>query len=184
METHDDLQGLRPSQPDPGIAGPQFNTLEEMTAPVQFPLSPSGKAATGAAFATPVLLALSALKRELSGVETAACWISILAAVAGTLLILRQREQWPAQSLPLLQYRQALVREYLRQTAVVRRIGIPTVLLTYGWLAVHSFVSYLAGKWSWLDPASQLAFVIFLAAVLVWQKKLEARSVRRILRGA
>jgi hypothetical protein len=41
-------------------------------------------------------------------VETAACWISILAAVAGMLLILRQLEPWPPQSLPLLQYRQAL----------------------------------------------------------------------------
>ena len=184
MEAHDELQGLWQSQPDPGLAGPRFDTLEELTAPVRFPLSGSGKMATAAAFFAPVVVAGRGLARELSGVETAACWLSILAAALGTLLILRQREQWPAQSLSLTDHRQALAREYLRQAGVVRRIGIPTVLLSYGWLTVHSLVSYRAGDWSWLDPVSQFLFAVLIVLALLWQKKLEGRSVRRILRGA
>ena len=122
MESHDELPGLWQNQPDPGLPGPRFDRLEELTAPVQFPLSRTGKAATAAAFFAPVLVAGRGLARELSSVETAACWLSIIAAAVGTLLILRQREQWPAQSLSLREHRQALAREYLRQSAMVRRI--------------------------------------------------------------
>jgi hypothetical protein len=182
----DELQALWQSQPVSQADGPRFGLIEDMTTPVNYPLSRAMRWPNAVAL---LLLAHNGwqyLERSSSMFEWATASLAVGACLLGAVALfvpLGKPSNTPSADASISEYRNAMAREFLRQTRVERRVYVPVFALIWLSMILRAAAEASRDGFGWLHFLLPLAFLAFFGWLLWYTREVRHRAARRILSG-
>lgn len=187
MEDRDELQGLWQSQPVIYTGDvPRFGLIDDLTAPVYFPMSRAMRWSTAAAFFFIAAMNFLDLRRGLSGLELASAWaveVFLVVAIFVLLLPLRSGRQAPPADASIVEYRSAIAREFIRQSTVERRLYLPIYILIWVSYSVRVTLEHARDGLVWYEWLVPISFLLPFAGAIWQTRQVRERALRRILSG-
>jgi hypothetical protein len=187
MTEKDELQDLWQSHVATAhdLTVPNFSLMEDMTAPVQSAAELKWLNIMALLFV--MLRVLVEFQRVRSTPEFVACCVAIIFAVVGVVLLLRQRRRaivTGGHDCSVEEFRIRTAQEYERQTRSFRRSFVPALLLSWAALlsseSLRSYDEHGTSAGALIPPA---LLVLAIPFAIRFQRSMDERGVRRILRG-
>jgi hypothetical protein len=187
VDEHDELQGLWQSQPVNAGGAPRFGLVEDLTAPVSYPMSRAVRWSNAAGLLLMSSNAWRDMRPGITPFELTTAQVAFAACMGGAIILLLplggQPQQLPPADATVAEYRTAMAREYIRQSSVERRVYLPALGIVWAAILTHAFAQMVRTGFHWYHLTVLGLFAAFVAVTAWYMRDIRRRAVRRIISG-